>query len=249
MWTNHNKPALKLRRKHMDIKETIGKALRSLRRDYFNTWNRDSKPYSGIKPFVLGGGGALCVFAGTFALVFGSPLVMIGACAGVMSACSIGGIIKRRFDMNRYEQGSLHDQNESRLPHYNPISLVGPGRDVCLLINTQRLIEDFTRNARRDEQLPEEIVRKLEPYLKDAAEAAARVNTFNALSQPVAAIEFQRTLYDAHGQIVAETVAQTRPANASIPAAQNPSSASAGTTTAPIILKPLPQIRKRQGKS
>lgn len=228
------------------MKDTFANVLRSLRRDYFNSWNGEGKAYKGITGMVVGGGGTV-VLAVALPVAAGISLLAGAMVAtATLAGLSTLGVAMQTLGMRRHENGHLHDGSESltfTLNQQKNTRLIGPGRDVCLLINTQRLVEDFTKNSRRDATLPQSVAEKLAPYLKDAEEAASRVQAFNTAAQPVAHIEFVRRVFDANGNETLASVAKVTPANAPQP---NPAPPPAAKAKDDIILPKSPQVNKRR---
>lgn len=151
--------------------EPVRKFTRALKRDYLPATYRDSKNFTFAKQLGLCLGITWGVCAALFLFVPGAawaPILGAGASAVVF------------FDRIREIRKDMRSSVAGQLPAGNggTIELAGPGMQVSVIQNTQKLISRMTAGCEQADELPPHIQGKLRPYIADSEEAAAKVSAY-----------------------------------------------------------------------
>ncbi|MEZ0226036.1 MAG: hypothetical protein ACAH83_15890 [Alphaproteobacteria bacterium] len=174
--------------------EALKKSGRAFRRDYF----------TGSALMICGVVAVLTVLS----LLTGTPAVAALVAGAVLTggtAASFAAWQERQMrktkdiDLGYVKQGGLSIGEAPLMAFWH---LQGPGKNISVVNNTQKLIDAVTAKYRNDAQLPAPVVARLQPYLKDAEEAARDVKLVMPSDKPVEApvFEFFRTVFKAAGQ-------------------------------------------------
>lgn len=173
---------------------------RAVRRDYLPARYPDgSGPFSRTLAICLGITWGICL---PLVIIFPAvcawtPILGIGASATIF----FDRIREIRRDMKKKTSGEISAADG------NTLSLSGPGRDICVIENTQQLIGKMTAGCENAEELPPRLQAKLAPYLRDGAVAAAAINA-ESDGQPQEHIPFLRRVFNQKGEnsVVAASV-------------------------------------------
>lgn len=215
--------------------ENLKKTIRAIRRDYFDS--------TGIGTMMGGVVGIASCVVGVIAIFVPGPPALLWIAGGLLAAVTGAGVstLAGKSDARKREESWVKDaQGDS-------VHIVGPGLKVTTLFNTQRIVEKMTRDLALSPTLPKDVEKKLEPWLRDAEEAAKEVQGWDKSGNPVATISFLRSAFNAQGVKAATPVATYNlfnplavpPAAAATVAAPAPASAASGVIVVPktITLK------------
>ena len=165
----------------------LQKFTRALKRDYLPARHADgSGPFSRELTICLAITWGLCLplFIAFPAVCAWTPILGIGASATVF----FDRIREIRKEMKSKTSGEIAAADGSAL------TLSGPGLNVCIVENTQKLVSKMTEGCAAEGELPAHVNAKIAPYISDSAEAALFVDA--ALqSQPQERIPFLRRVF------------------------------------------------------
>lgn len=172
--------------------ESVRKFTRALKRDYLPATYPDSKNFTFAKQLgvMLGitWGLSLTLFAIFPAACAWTPILATGA--SVVVFCDR--IKEIRKDMRKATAGRLTAENGGT------IELAGPGMQVKVIENTQKLIDKMTASCEQDGELPPRLQKKLRAYIGDSEEAAATVSAYLDAA-PQERIPFLRPVFNPSG--------------------------------------------------
>ncbi len=174
--------------------QAIQKFGRALKRDYLPHAPEGSKNFTFAKEYAM-----------NLAIVWG----VCGILACALPFPAVGGILvfaaevtpaiffmrlrEIRKEMNKRTSGNILDERGEM------VCLSGPGRQVSIIENTQKLVRKMTTGCEETPDLPAQVRAKLAPYVGDGAEAAASVNATQK-SQPQERISFLRRVFSDAGE-------------------------------------------------
>lgn len=181
--------------------EKLKKFGRAFRRDYFSN---SAQVMCGVVAVLT-----------VLSLLAGTPAVAAVAAGAVLTGGTVASIAAWRerqmrkakdIDLGLVKQGGFSIGSVPLMAFWH---LQGPGKNVSIVNNTQKLIDAVTAKYQNDAQLPAPVVAKLQPYLKDAEEAARDVKLVLPSDNPVEAptFEFFRTVFKVAGQKERQPVA------------------------------------------
>lgn len=213
--------------------EPLKKSLRAVRRDYF-----DSSGMGAVFGTVFFAGGCVAAVAALFVPVSPPLLVfMLGSLlvsGGIVGAGSVAG----KINAQKREQAWIPDAQSGKT------HIVGPGLKVTTLVNTQEIVTKLTSDLSRSPTLPQDVQKKLEPWLRDAEEAAKEVQGWDSTGNPVATIGFVREVFNAQGQKVEMPIASYGLFNPA--AAPQPAPAPAPVASTVIVLPKTITLKNQQ---
>jgi hypothetical protein len=205
----------------------LKKSFRALRRDYFDATGMGSTFAAAMGLVGIVG---TCMAAALGGIV-PAAIVLLGTCAvsgGVIGLSALAGKSYAR----KQEDAWIEDDKGNRT------HIVGPGLKVTTLVNTQDKVHQLTRHLSRSAAIPAEDLKKLEPWLRDAADAAQEVQGWDQHGNTVTSITYLRDIFNAQGTKVktpAATVDLYDPNVATTPAP-------VAGTAAPAIAAPTPSV-------
>lgn len=148
--------------------DAVNKFGRALARDYLPVRQPGCEKWTYARQWTLYAALGVATIAG--GLFWHIPLV-----AFVGGSFSTGAILReiqeRHNEMRSREEGAMTPPFAGA----GSISLRGPGRDICIVENTQKLVEKMTKGLEAEAELPAPVAAKLAPYLGDGAAAAAQL--------------------------------------------------------------------------
>jgi hypothetical protein len=173
--------------------ESLKKFDRMMRRDHFGP--REAAIGLGIMA-ALGIGGAM--FTLPIALA-----ALCGAAGGGIFGLVFAGIyiLRDRIVMSHTKDIDLGFTLQDGIGYF--LNLKGPGRQISILRNTQKLIDKLTRKFNKAAALPPETLAQIKVYIEDAREAAPLAKLVCPAgndSFELPRLEFSRKFTDAAGQ-------------------------------------------------
>jgi hypothetical protein len=184
-----------------DMLEGLKKFCRALKRDYSSRVAR----WTCGTAVLLGAAIGICTGAAVPGALAG--ILFAGVLAGSFAARDeVSMRRKNDIDLGFVQQGGFSVGSVPLMAFWH---LQGPGKNISIVSNTQKLIDAVTAKYRNDAQLPAPVVAKLQPYLKDAEEAALDIKLVLPSDKPLEApvFEFFRTVFNAAGQTERQPVA------------------------------------------
>jgi hypothetical protein len=185
--------------------DRLNKFIRAFRRDYLPHVEHEGSNYTLARQWKL-----------TVPLLLGICLAVAGACAGFGLGMEALGILwfcaqaaPAMIGIDMYQaRKKMKKRTSGRLegPDDEDVMLSGPGRNICIVENTQKLVERWTAAQKNAPQLSPGLMAQLEPYINDSAEAAETVAaTRRAVAQDD--ISFLRQSFDESGGAGRQVVA------------------------------------------
>jgi hypothetical protein len=180
--------------------ESVRKFTRALKRDYLPATYPDSKTFTFAKQLgmMLGITWGLCLTLLAIFPVACAWTPILGVGASVVVFCDR--IREIRKDMRSRVAGQLAAENGET------IEVSGPGMQVSMIENTQKLISKITAGCEQADELPPRIQGKIRAYLGDSEEAAAKITAY-VDNTPQERIPFLRRAFNPAGQETAVVAA------------------------------------------